>query len=283
MPRELESFLNSPIVQTVFSFAEKIFTCIISIIVCIILVRVAAAVIDKAFNASQKISERKRKTLASVTKSVIKYLLYFFTVCHILTVFGVDITSIIAVASVGSVAIGFGAQNLVQDIISGIFILMEDQYGVGDVIEISGLSGSVEHIGIRTTILRSIDGNVHIIPNGQIKAMTNMSKGFNRAVVSVGIAYEEDIDHVLDVLKDEMQKIYDEQAIKGLMAVPVVLGVNNLGDSAVEIGISADSQIGENWQIERELRRIIKNRLAKEGINIPYPQSVVHIRKEETN
>lgn len=266
------------------SFLAKVGSCIIFIIIGSIVIKFTGKLIEKAIKSNSKISERKANTLATVCKSVARYFIYFIVLCQILSVFKINISSILTIAGVGSVAIGFGAQSLVQDIISGLFILMEDQFGVGDVVSIESHSGTVEAIGIRTTRIRSADGNLYIIPNGQVKIVTNMSKGFNRAVVDIGIAYEENIDRTIKVMQDEMQQVFDNQSIEGLMSVPKVLGVVELADSSVNIRISADSHVGENWQIEREIRRVIKNRLDKENIVIPYPQRVVHYideRKEE--
>ena len=198
-----------------------------------------------------------------------------------LSIFGIDPSSIIAVAGVGSVALAFGAQSLVQDILAGFFILFEDQFGVGDIISVEGCTGTVEVIGLKTTRIRSADGNVYIIPNGQVKIITNMSKGFNRAVVDIGISYESDVDYAISVMSDELKKAYDNSKIKALLAPPSVLGVVDLSESAVVIRISADCNVGENWAIEREIRRIIKKRLDKENINIPYPQMVVHFESDK--
>ena len=190
-------------------------------------------------------------------------------------------SSLIAVAGVGSVAIGFGAQSLVQDVITGMFILFEDQFGVGDIVRLETLTGTVETIGIRSTRIRSVDGDLHIIPNGMIKIITNMSKEFNRATIDIGIAYEENIDKVLDIMKDEVNKIYTQKLIDGLMAEPNVLGIIDLADSAVVVRILADTQIGENWHVEREIRRIMKKRLDKEKIEIPYCKRVVKLIDNE--
>lgn len=273
-------------IQWLMNIGEKFFIAIITFIIAILLIRFSKIAIRKMFCLNTRITERKSKTISTITESVVKYIIYFFAFCQILTLLGVDITSIIAVAGVGSVAIGFGAQSLVQDLISGIFILMEDQFGVGDIISIDGLSGTVENISIRTTRIRGTDGNLHIIPNGHVNIVTNMSKGFNRAVVDIGISYEEDIDSAIAVMTDELKNLYNEKKINGLLKEPEVLGVTDLADNHVTIRITADSQIGENWQIEREIRRFIKKRLDKEGICIPYPQRVVHLvnnKKEDTN
>lgn len=250
---------------------------IIQLIIASIVIKILIAILKKTLKVNIKISERKRETLEVVLASVIRYIVYFVVGCSILTNFGVNIASLITVAGVGSVAIGFGSQSLVQDVITGMFILFEDQFGVGDIITIDTLTGTVESIGLRTTMIRSVDGDLHIIPNGSIKIITNMSKDFNRAKVDIGVAYEENIDNVILVLKDEMQNIYKNSLISGLNDVPDVLGVVDFDESQVIIRILSDTQIGENWKVERELRRFIKKRFDYENINIPYPRRVVEI------
>lgn len=264
-----------------FVLGEKLLSCLIVIIIGTILIKISKSVIRKVFKASPQLSERKSITLSTVSESVFKYIIYFFIFCHILTKFGIDVTSLIAVAGVGSIALAFGAQNVVQDLLTGIFILMEDQFGIGDVVTIDNLSGTVESIGIRTTRLRNVDGNLHIIPNGQIKAVTNMSKEFNRAVIDILVPHDENIDKIIDIMKDEVKNIYSQNLINGLIKEPEVLGIVNFLDSGIEIRISADTQIGENWAIERELRRIIKNRLDKESIGKPYPREIIQIVKKD--
>ncbi len=262
-----------------FSLGEKLLSCFIVIILGTVLIKISKPIIRRAFKVSPRLNERKSSTLSTVCESIFKYIIYFFIFCHILTKFGIDVTSLIAVAGVGSVALAFGAQNLVQDLLAGVFILMEDQFGIGDFINIDTLSGTVESIGIRTTRLRSADGNLHIIPNGQIKIVTNMSKGFNRAVVDILIPHNENVDKIIDILKDELKNIYSKGLINGLIKEPEVLGINAFSENGVEIRISADTKIGENWTIERELRRIIKNRLDKESVGKPYPHEIIHIVK----
>ncbi len=250
---------------------------IIQIIVAGIVIKILTGILKKSLNMNVKITERKRQTLFEVLASIIKYTVWFVAGCNVLGNFGIDMKSLIAVASVSSVAIGFGAQSLVQDVITGMFILFEDQFGVGDIITVDALTGTVESIGLRSTRIRSADGDLHIIPNGNIKIITNMSKDFNRATIDIGVAYEENIDRVIAVMKDEMDIIFKRSLITGLISEPKVLGITELADSAVVIRILADTQIGENWQVEREIRRFIKKRFDKENINIPYPKRVVEI------
>lgn len=263
-----------------FNIGEKLLSCIVSIIIGWILIKVSKKVFSKTLKVSPRISEQKRKTLTTIAESIFKYIVYFFVFCHILTSAGINVTSLIAVAGVGSIAIAFGAQSIIQDLLTGIFIILEDQFVIGDYINIDGLSGTVEYISIRTTRLRSADGNLHIVPNGQIKAVTNMSKGFNRAIVDIGIDYNEDIDRVIAVMTDELEKIYNGKKISGMLRRPEVLGIVNFSDSSVDIRISADAKVGENWNIEREIRRYMKKRLDKENISIPYPQRVIHITQD---
>lgn len=273
----IENIKKFPQLEMSIDILSKLGISILIILIGALLIKISKKFIIKTVKANQKINERKANTICTVCISVSKYLIYFVVFCEILSVFGVNISSIIAIAGIGSVAIGFGAQSLVQDIITGIFILMEDQFGVGDVVSIDNKTGTVEAIGIRTTRIRSADGNLHIIPNGQIKVVTNMSKEFNRAIVDISVAYEEDIDKVIKIMKDELNSCFENKTINGLMKLPEVLGVIELGENSVNIRISADSYVGENWKIEREIRRIIKNKFDKEGISIPYPQRKIYV------
>ena len=263
-------------IESVISLLVKIGLCILVIIIAAVLIKVFKKAVKKLIYSHNRFSERKARTLNTVCASVIKYVMYFFVVCEILSLFGINIMSFIAVAGVGSIAIAFGAQSLMQDIITGMFILIEDQFAVGDRITVEGYSGIVEGIGIRTTRIRSADGDLFIIPNGQVTIVTNMSKGFNRAVVDISVAYEENIDRVMDIMRDELKTAFETNKINGLLGEPQVLGIVDLGDFSVVIRVTADSVIGENWAIERDIRKFIKNRFDRENICIPYPQVVLH-------
>lgn len=242
-----------------------------------ILIKLLNYIVVKSFKVNLRISDRKKETLINISKSCIKYSVYLIILSNILTLFGVNITSLITIASVGSVAIGLGAQSIIQDILTGMFILFEDQYGVGDIICIDTFTGTVEAITLRTTNIRSVDGDLYIIPNGQINCITNMSKDFNRASITIGISYEENIDKVIKAMEIELERLFENKIVKGLISVPKVLGVVELAESSVNIKIIADTQIGENWQVEREIRKHIKTMLDKEKISIPYPKRVIEI------
>jgi small conductance mechanosensitive channel len=193
--------------------------------------------------------------------------------------FGMDITPLLAGAGVAGLAIGFGAQSLIKDVIAGFFILMEDQFHVGDVIQAAGVSGQVEHITLRMTIVRDLHGAVHFIPNGEIKVASNLTKEWSRAVLEVGVGYEEDIDHVITVLNEVNRSLADDETFgKLVLEPPQVLGVEALADSQVTIRILAKTLPLQQWDVARELRRRIKGAFDREGIQVPYPHRVVITR-----
>lgn len=257
---------------TIFDILEKIVISALVVVMGFIFKKISKVVINKAIKANKTLPERKMNTMSTICFSFVKYFIYFAVFCQVLTIFGFNITSLLAVAGVGSVAVGFGAKSLVEDLITGLFVLIEDQFGVGDVVTIDGKTGTVESIGIRSTVLRGGDGDVHIVPNGQIKVVTNMSKGFNRAVVEVNIPHSADINSVLRILANEVCDIQNE--VSGIIKPPEVLGITSLGESFAVIRIIADCEVGSNWSVEREIRRLVKVRLDRENIPIAYRQTV---------
>ncbi len=265
-------------IEDIVKFLIKIGFTILLIVIAGFLVKISKRIIYKGF--SKFSMERNSDTVASLLSSLCKYAVYFIILCNILVMWGVNITSILALGGAVSVAVGLGAQDIVKDMMAGLFIITENQFGVGDIVELNGFSGTVEAIGIRTTRIRNADGNVHIVPNGQISIVTNMSKGFNRAIVDISVAYGEDMDRVFAVLKDEFERLFNNKIIEGILDVPQVWGINELAESSVVIRIAADSEIGENWRVERELRKYILKRFEKEGIEIPFPQIVVHNKED---
>ena len=258
---------------------SKILYCIVIIVVSLILIAILNSILKKLMRTKlAHLDPRKSQTISSVFGSVIKFAILFIAACSILTQFGISVASILTVAGIGSVAIAFGAQSLVKDIITGCFILLEDQYGIGDLITVDGVNGTVEEITLRTTSLRSWDGTLYIVPNGNIGTVANTCKKYINAIVDVGIDYGEDMDRVLAVLNDEMDKA--ESKIAGLKERPTVLGITSLDDSAVTVRILAKCMIKENFAVERALRLIIKTRLDAENISIPFPQRTVQRVKD---
>ncbi len=263
----------------VADFLYRIVLCIIVIIVGQIILKILSHILKSTI---KKIN-RSNETVLTVTLSILKYFVYLCIGAQILIIFGVSPASIIAVAGVGSVALGLGAQHMVGDLISGLFILMENQYEVGDIIQVGDYQGTVESIGLKTTKLRNFNGDVYIIPNGEIKIVTNCCKEYNRAIIEVGTPYEKDTEKVIAVLKDELDRVYAGAEVKDIIAPPEVLGITEFSNSSVIIRISVDCTPGSQWAVERDLRLKIKKRFEAEDINIPYPQSVVHIMKEDNN
>ncbi|WP_352399493.1 mechanosensitive ion channel family protein [Anaerotignum sp.] len=253
------------------------------LLLCWFLIRASNGIAQKFFKKqTQKqrlaMSERKANTLNSITSSVTKYVIYFIGIFSILNLLGVDSKSLLVIASAGSVAIGLGAQSVVTDMMEGFFILFEDHYAVGDVVTIQNITGVVEGVTLRSTKIRDPQGRMHIIPNGSVGTVTNLCNDFINAIVTVGISYEENIDRVLAILQDEMNHTSD---ISSILETPSVVGVVGLDDSAVSIRIVAKCEIKTNYGVEAELRKRIKNRFDKEGIEIPFPQRTVHIVQQK--
>jgi small conductance mechanosensitive channel len=234
--------------------------------------------VDDGDDSTLTEAEQRGKTISQLLRSVGRVFFLALGVLLSLNTF-VDIGPILAGAGILGLAISFGAQSLVKDIISGFFFLMEAQFSVGDVIEVAGKSGVVEGMTLRVVRLRDLHGTLHIIPNGQITTVSNMTEKWSRAVVDVGIGYASDVDRALAVFKDEAERLLRDPAWRAdLDGEPEVVGVNDLGDSQVTIRTLLRTQPGKQWGVAREFRRRIKNRLDREGIEIPFPQRTMHIR-----
>jgi len=221
------------------------------------------------------IDDRRSRTLAPLTRSILRYFVDVVAVLSLLSIFlpPETLQPILASAGVVGLAVGFGAQSLVRDIISGFFILYEDQFAVGDYITTGSYTGVVEDLGLRITRLRDFSGAVHVVPNGRIEAVTNMSRGQMRALVDVGVAYEESLPRVLEVLRRVAADVAQEFK-EVIVADPEVLGVVNLGPSAMDIRILAQTRPMEQWGVERALRHRILEAFERESIEIPYPRQV---------
>jgi small-conductance mechanosensitive channel len=190
-----------------------------------------------------------------------------------------DITPLIAGASVAGVALGLGAQTLIRDVIGGFFILLEDQFAVGDTIKVGNIAGAVEKMTLRATFLRDLEGTLHVIPNGEIRIVSNRTKNWSRAMVDLGVAYEEDIGRVIAALGKIGHDLYqDEEFAPLLLEEPMVTGVEALGDWAVTVRIMVKTKPGKQWAVARALRRRIKESFEREGIEMPYPRQEVLMR-----
>ena len=217
------------------------------------------------------------QTISGLAKNAIDVVVVGAAILMVLQAFGVDITPLLTAAGIGGLAIGFGAQNLVRDVISGFFLILEDQIHVGDVIRVDGTGGQVESVRLRTIVLRDVSGTVHIIPNGSISTLSNMSKGFSYAVVDVGVAYKEDTDHVVEVLERVGADLRSDDAFAANILAPLeVLGIDDLGDSAVTIRVRSKTIPLKQWMIGKEMRRRIKKAFDTEGIEMPFPHLSVY-------
>ncbi|HOV80137.1 MAG TPA: mechanosensitive ion channel family protein [Bacillota bacterium] len=210
----------------------------------------------------------RARTIATLLKSIIRYTVYFIASVAILGLFGVQTGGLLAGAGFVGLAVGFGAKNLIQDIITGFFIIFEDQFTVGDYITTAGVSGLVEEMGLRVTRLRDLGGQVHYVPNGKITQVTNYSRGSLQAVVDIGIAGGEDIDRAVDVLGQAGKSLAREWPDL-IAAGPEVLGVVALSPSEITIRLSASVKPLHHWKVERELRKRAKEALDKAGIKLP--------------
>jgi small conductance mechanosensitive channel len=221
---------------------------------------------------------RKRsQTLSSVFVGAAVSLIYVSALFMVLTELSVPIGPVLGGFGIAGIAVGFGAQYLVRDLIAGIFILAENQYRTGDVVTIAGISGLVESINLRRTVLRDLDGQVHVIPNGEIAVASNKTKYWSRVNLDIGVAYKEDVDRVVALLNEVGDEIAADPYY-GLMLItpPQVLRLDSLDDSAVTFKILGDCKPMKQWEIMGELRRRIKNRFDAEGIEIPFPHQTVY-------
>lgn len=247
--------------------------------ICWGVVRIVARRIELAVDdgdaATLTAAEKRGQTVAQLLRSVGRVTILLIGMLLTLNLF-INIGPLLAGAGILGLAVSFGAQSLVKDVIAGFFQLLENQFAVGDVIDAAGKEGVVERMNLRVVQLRDTYGNVHIIPNGQITVVTNKTKGWSRGVVDVGVAYESDLDRAIAVLQEEAVGLaHTPEWVARFDGDPEVVGVQSLGDSSVVIRTLLRVQPGKQWEVMREFRRRVKLRFDKEGIEIPFPQQVV--------
>lgn len=223
-------------------------------------------------------SEAKKRahTLGNILRHAFLIIITFVAVLMILGELGIQLGPLLATAGIGALAIGFGAQGLVKDLISGFFIILENQYRIGDVIEVAGVSGLVESVSLRKTVLRDLQGKVHTIPNGEIKVASNFSKEWSRSVLDLGISYRDDIDQIVDLLIQIGKEMKSEEPYKSAILEPLqVLGVEKFDESQMVIRMMVKTAPLKQWDVGRELRRRIKIRFDEKGIQLPFPHRVL--------
>ena len=221
--------------------------------------------------------EKRAATIGGIVRKTLAAVVWAIAVVMILREFNFDIAPILAGAGVIGLAVGFGAQNLVRDVISGLFMLIENQISVNDVAIVNGTGGLVEEINLRTTVLRGLDGTVHIFPNGAITSLSNMTHEFSYYVFDIGVSYTADTDHVVAVLRDLSEELRQSEKYGPLILEPLdVLGVDQFADSAVIIKVRIKTVPIMQWQVGREMNRRIKKRFDAEGIEIPFPHRTLY-------
>lgn len=248
-----------------------------------IFIKVGKVMIENVFKVRTRsplrVSERREATLLKLLQNVLTYVVYFIAFMMILSTLTIDVSAMLAGAGIVGLAVGFGAQNLVRDIITGFFIIFEDQFSVGDFVRIGQFEGTVEEIGLRTTKIKTWTGELHILPNGNITEVTNFSLYNSMAVVDLSISYESDIkkaETVISELLHEMPAKYED-----IVKTPEILGVQNLAASDVVLRIAAETLPMKHFVVARLLRKELKECLDRNGIEIPYPRMVMYSRQDE--
>lgn len=224
----------------------------------------------------------RAEAIESVLKSLVSVLVFSVTLLLVLGEFDINLAPLLAGAGVVGIAIGFGAQSVVGDFLAGTFMLIEDQYGIGDVIEVEGVTGEVENISLRTTKLRDLSGTVWHVPNGTIGKVGNHSQLWSNAVVDVGVSYDTDLREAMQLMDEVADQYWQEthaDGVKGdIIEDPIVLGVQELGDNAITLRMIVKTDPSAQWRVQRELRLRLKERFDDASIEIPYPQRTIHVR-----
>ncbi len=221
--------------------------------------------------------KQRADTLVGIMRGTLTTLVWTFSLLMILSEVGVDIGPLLAAAGIAGIAIGFGGQYLIRDVVAGLFVIAENQYRVGDVACLDGTCGLVEDISLRMTTLRDQDGTVHHLTHGTITKVSNMSKGFARVNLNVGVSYSADLEKVIEVVNRVGKALAEDPVWKErILSAPQFLRVDDFGDSAVVIKILGDTKPIAQWELTGELRKRLKIAFDAEGIEIPFPQRVIH-------
>jgi moderate conductance mechanosensitive channel len=267
------------------NIGEGLLKIVLITIVSTIFIRIGKLAISKIFlfrgKSPIRISERRENTLSKLLENILTYVVYFIAIIMILEAVSINVGALLAGAGIVGLAVGFGAQSLVKDIITGFFIIFEDQFSVGDHIRVAAFEGTVEEIGLRTTKIKNWTGELHIIPNGSIVEVTNFSIHNSMAVVDVSISFETDIPEAERVIQDLLTEIPDKY--EDIVTPPELLGIQTLGASEIILRVVCEVEPMRHFHIARMLRKDIKMRLDEHGIEIPYPRMVMYNRKEQVS
>lgn len=260
-------------VESLESSLVKLISTVIVLFITILVLKVLKMTVNNVGN-KKGIQYRRKKTLAKLALSIIRYLGWIIAIIIILAIWGVNVGPALAGLGILGLVIGLGAQKFINDLISGLFIIFEQHYDVGDIIETNGFKGEVIDIGLKTTRIKNWKGEVKILSNGSISDTVNFSKYPSLAIVDFGIAYAEDIDKTIAVLKKALPRF--KKRFPEIIADPEILGVTQLAGSSVDLRVIARTLTNQHFNVERQLRAFIKSTLDKNNIEIPFPQIVVH-------
>jgi len=247
------------------------------------LIAILAAPISVRAKASEEAMKRVR-TIAGIIRKAVLLAVWAVGLMMILGAFGIQLGPIIAAVGVLGLALSFGAQNLVRDVIGGFFMLIEDQVRIGDVAVINGTGGLVEKIGLRTIVLRDLSGTVHVFPNGAINTLSNMTKDWSAMVFDVEIAYKEDVEKVMAVMREEAEALAaDERYADAILEPMEIFGIDSFGESAVTIKARIKTKPIKQWDVGRAYRLRLKKAFDARGIEIPFPHRTLYVGEDESN
>jgi len=257
---------------------------ILKIIITRVIIRTVRIAVKADGFQSKESEEKRENTLISVFTMTTKSLIALIVSMMVLEELGVEIGPMLAAAGVVGLAFGFGGQYLIRDVITGLFIIMENQYRIGDVVNINGVGGSVENITLRKTQLRNLDGIVHHIPHGEVKTVANLTKDFSRVNIDLGIAYNSNLEHVISVVNKVGNDLAIDPQFKDSILKPIqFVRVDKFAESAIVIKMLGDTKVLKQWEVAGEFRKRLKIAFDNESIEIPFPQRVVHYAKEPEN
>lgn len=274
----LRTLMNDFLIEQL-SLRTEIATILITLVVILVWLIIAKIILQAGKRSINRYFKKRKKgsrsiTLSALTFAAFKFMVWFIIILLIITELGFDITPILATAGILGLAIGFGAQNLVRDVISGFFIIVDNAYNIGETVEIGGFRGSVVHMNLRTTTLRNFMGSEMIVNNGNVASTINWSRNNTIALVDFGVAYDTDLSKITEIMPafvEQLNETYEE-----IVEVPSYLGVTELADSSINMRIMAKTTNGNHWMIERKIRHDLVQYLNEYNIEIPFPQVVVH-------
>lgn len=250
-------------------------------ILCRIIIKAVRIVVVPDDNMSEEAEKKREDTLIRIFTGATNIVILSLAILMILQEAGLKIGPILAGAGIVGLAFGFGGQYLIRDIITGLFIILENQYRIGDVINVDETGGLVEDISLRKTTLRDLNGTVHHIPHGEIKRVSNLSKKYARVNLDIGVSYSSDLEHVIKVVNRTGTELSEDPHFKDeIISPPQFLRVDDFADSAITIKILGETKPLKQWEVTGELRKRLKMAFDKEGIEIPFPQRVIHQAKE---